>query len=465
MARKRISIAKDLAKWTPRQQAAVDILKTGKVKYLLYGGALGGGKSYFLRWYAVDRLRMMAQRGFRNAAIMVACEDYPALKDRQLSKIAMEFPAWLGKAHSDHKDYGRSYILAPEFGSGVICFRNLDDPSKYQSAEFAAILVDELTKNPFEVFTFLRSRLRWRGLPDEDCIFVGATNPGGIGHSWCKQLWIDRDFPPEFVSPVDFRPQFAYVPSKADDNPHLDPAYWATLSTLPRALRKAFRDGDWNIFVGQAFPDFSRQKHVIPTIQPPAGAPLLMTYDWGWGKPFSIGWWFVDNDGRLIRFAEWYGWSGAPNEGLRLADSEVAAGIKEREARMGITGWGITRLAGHDCFQKRPNYDKGGQGPSTDEVFQDAGLTLSKVNPNREHKIRAFRERLRPGADGVPRLLVSEDCAQFIRTIPNIVMDARNVEDIDSDGEDHIYDEACLACLAREPEGQGLTAGADWSRR
>ena len=195
----------DVAKFSRRQLDAVIAIERDKAKYLLYGGALGGGKSYFLRWYAVLRLLVLASRGFKKIQVMLACENYPALKDRQLSKVALEFPAWLGTSHSDHKDHGRSFILRPKWGGGIICFRNLDDPSKYQSAEFAAIFVDELTKNLFEVFTFLRSRLRWRGLPDADCIFVGATNPGGIGHSWCKQLWLDRDSPAEFISPIDFR--------------------------------------------------------------------------------------------------------------------------------------------------------------------------------------------------------------------------------------------------------------------
>ena len=44
---------------------------------------------------------------------------------------------------------------------GVICFRNLDKPSKYLSSEFAAIAIDELTLNDQSVFDFRRMRLRW----------------------------------------------------------------------------------------------------------------------------------------------------------------------------------------------------------------------------------------------------------------------------------------------------------------
>jgi hypothetical protein len=441
----------DLCQFTPRQREASRQLKNGK-RFLLYGGALGGGKSFWLRWTLLRRLmEIYAKFGLERVTVMLASEDYPSLKDRQLQKIEFEFPAWVGRMCHDHKVYGRAFVLHEQYGGGAICFRNLDDPSKYQSAEFAAIGVDELTKNTYEVFTHLRSRLRWPGLPDNETWFIAGTNPGGIGHGWVKQFWIDRLFPDEWTQPVDFRPCFAFVQSKADDNPHLDAAYWSTLQTLPPNLRKAFRDGDWDIFVGQAFPQYSRQTHGFTWKGDiPHGAPLYSTFDWGYGKPFSWGWWYVDADGRVWRFAEWYGWSGTADEGLRMVDSEIAAEIVKREREMGIWGRPIIRLAGHDCWNRKPNYQGGGQGPSTAEEFVKAGIYLTKADSTREVKIRQFRERLRVPEDGeLPMLMVSDGCEQFNRTIPNLKMDDRNVEDVDSHGEDHIYDEACQICMAR----------------
>ena len=438
----------DLVKFSPRQQSAVEALEKARKKFLLYGGALGGGKSYFLRWYGVRRLMRLAAMGIKRPAAMLACEDYPSLKDRQIIRVEQEFPPWLGKLHNDHRAYGRSFILAPEFGSGAICFRNLNDPSKYQSAEFALILVDELTKNTIDVFTHLRHRLRWSGLDDIDCQFVGATNPGGVGHGWVKQLWMDKNFGPEWIEPIDYRDQFIYVPSKAADNPHLPPSYWAQLQTLPENLRRAFVDGDWNFFIGQAFPDFVPSVHVVPFSPPPDGAPLYSTFDWGFGAPFSWGWWWVDNDGRVIRMDEWYGWNGTANTGLHMSDTDIARGIVEREKALGIWGRGIIRLAGHDCFAKRPDYNGGGQGPSTAEVFSVHGIYLSKADSTRALKIRAFRERLRMGDKG-PMLVVSDRCKQFIRTIPNLTMDTHNIEDVDTTGEDHVFDEAAQICMAR----------------
>ena len=455
----RLNFDMDIAGFESRQMEAIRQLDSGLIKFLLYGGALGGGKSYFLRWFAVRFLiRVFKKYRIKWCQVMLACEDYPSLKDRQLTKIGREFPEWMGKNYGDHKEYGRSYILNPGYGNGVICFRNLDDASKYQSAEFAAILVDELTKNPYETFTMLRTRLRWPGLKDIECPFLGGTNPGGIGHGWCKQLWMDRIFPTEFKIPLDYTNQFAYVPSKADDNPYIDASYWAMLETLPEQIRKAFRDGDWNVFVGQAFSEWSEPMHVLDPVAVPEHAPLYMTFDWGYSRPFSVGWWWVDADGRVYRFNEWYGWDETPNSGLRMADSDVRDEIIKREKEMPINRNNIiARYAGPDCFAKKPAYDGKGQGAPTSEVFANKGqgIFLTVGDPTRELKVRQFRERLRVPKDAegkindIPMVQIYSNCRQFIRTIPSLVFSKTKVEDVDTDNEDHIYDEACHIFMAR----------------
>lgn len=467
----------DVAKFTERQMEMVRALDSGLYKYVLYGGALGGGKSFSLRWIAVRLLVNYASKyGLEYVQVMLACEDYPSLKDRQIGKMAREFPAWLGTMYVDHREYGRCFILNKAYGSGVICLRNLDDPAKYQSAEFAAILVDELTKNDLNTFTDLRMRMRWPGIPDMDCVFIGATNPGGIGHAFCKALWMDKIFPDEFLKPTDYSKTFVYIPSKAEDNPHLDEAYWAQLQTLPPHLRAAFRDGSWDLFKGQAFQEWSRNYHVVADLKfthkdgkerlYPEGVPLFMTFDWGFGAPFSIGWWWIDSDGRKYRFSEWYGWSGSPGQGLRIADAEIASGIIKREQIMGLTdvderlglkvyNQRIQRLCDPTCFNKKPDYRGGGQMPSTAEVFMNEGLILNPGDPSRALKYRQFHEHLRVPRDendnvnGVPMLQVYASCNHFIRTIPALILDENNIEDIDTDSEDHVFDEACHIMMQR----------------
>ncbi len=461
---------KDVAKFTERQKEVCAIIDGKLGKYILYGGCLGGGKSYLLRWIAV---RMLMGWFFDHkltwVQVMLACEDYPSLKDRQITKIDREFPSWLGQSYSDHKTYGKCFILKPEYGNGVICLRNLDDPSKYQSAEFAAILVDELTKNPYDTFNDLRMRLRWPGLKDDETFFIGGTNPGGIGHSYCKAFWIDKIYPKEYKSPVDYTGKFAFVKSKAEDNPYLDETYWQMLNTLPAHIRPAFKDGSWDTFVGQALQEWNRLHHVIKPIPVPKDVPVFMTFDWGFGAPFSVGWWWVDADGRFYRFNEWYGWNGTPNQGLRLADSEIAHGIIKKEKAMGLNNESngivnpqIVRLCDPTCFNKKPDYRGGGQGMSTAEEFRRQGILMRPGDPNRSLKLRQFHQRLlvpeKDGKFGVPMMQVYNNCIHFIRTIPTLVINPNNPEDIDTDSEDHCYDEAALAFMARPLQ----MAGVQW---
>ena len=161
--------------------------------------------------------------GLRNAQVGLFCEDYPSLLDRHISKIRFEFPPQLGTLREGTV---RNFTLAEQYGGGTLALRNLDDPSKYLSSEFAAIGVDELTKNDMQTFEFLRLRCRWPGV--EHPKFAGATNPGGIGHVWVKDLWVDKDFSkyPHLASIKDL---FGFVQARASNNPHLPASHWDKL--------------------------------------------------------------------------------------------------------------------------------------------------------------------------------------------------------------------------------------------
>lgn len=231
--------------------------KSDLYQYFLYGGTRGPGKSYWLRWHMLRLLMKLAGEGVHNATVGLFCEDYPSLTERQTNKIAAEFPEWLGRLR-DTKAKGFGFHLNATYGGGFLALRNLDDPSKYQSAEFAAMGIDEITKNEEKVFDILRGSLRWRGVKRPR--FVAATNPGGIGHSWVKRLWVDRDFPERYQNLKD---EFFFLAALPDDNKYLDESYWDMLESLPDGLKAAWRYGEWDVFEGQFFSEFRRDKHLV----------------------------------------------------------------------------------------------------------------------------------------------------------------------------------------------------------
>lgn len=426
-----------LVNWTPKQKEANGAVKSHK--YPLYGGAMGGGKSYWLRWMLVKLLLYFhAKYDAEGVVVALFCEDYPALKDRQLSKIAAEFPDWLGKRHPDHKDYGNCFILAPEYGSGVLAFRNLDDTSKYQSAEFAAIGVDELTKNQLQVFNDLRNRLRWPGIPAEEWKFLAATNPGGIGHAWVKKLWIDRDFPEEEQE----REQFVYIPALARDNPHLDPAYLRQLDSLPEEMRKAYVEGDWNIFKGQYFTEWRDAIHTCEPCPIPASYERFISIDYGYANPSAVYWWAVDYDGNLTAYRELYA-TGLTYRALARKIFEMTSA--EEDVKYWVADpaiWnksGETELSGAELM-----YEVAAE--------MKRSLQLVPANNDRLNGWTIYREYLKTAeVEGklVPGIRYFKTCPNAIRTIPALIYDEHRTEDVDTDGEDHAADSSRYAVMSR----------------
>lgn len=225
----------ELTKFFEKQQRALDFTK--RFKFTLFGGSVGSGKSYWIRWTTVYWLmHYYAKYGIEGVRAGIFCEDYPSLNDRHLSKVKFEFPDWLGKFNEQRHEF----TLAPKWGSGIIAFRNLDDPSKYLSVEFAVIAIDEINRNPKSTFDMLRSRHRWPGIPDVK--FFAACNP--LGEAWVKNMWVKRLFPKEEQE----QEEFVYVPALPTDNPHLPKEYYKSLESLPETQRLAYLEGNWDAF-------------------------------------------------------------------------------------------------------------------------------------------------------------------------------------------------------------------------
>jgi phage terminase large subunit len=409
----------------PKQLTATHAADTHK--FTLFGGSRGPGKSYWLRWYLLRFLLICAAEPNNLTGVVAGlfCEDYPSLTKRQVSKISTEFPRELGEVKSS-KLYGLGFHLREEYGAGVIALCNLDDPSKYQSDEFACIAVDELTKNPEGYFDLLRGSLRWPGI--KNTRFIAASNPGGIGHLWVRNYWgiQQPQVLPERKKPL--AEQFCFVPALPDDNPSLDEAYWTeNLDTLDEDLYKAWRLGDWTSFEGQVFKDWRYAEHVIPPVIPPAHWKRLHGLDWGYSAPMSKLWGAQDPDtGRVIIYRELYQWG--------LTDREQARKIKE----MSLPDEHGPIHADPSMWTKKNFEDR---TFSTADEYRAEGVVLTPADNDRMSGKRKVATMLHERApDGKPLLQITENCTNLVRTLPALPYDKTNVEDVDTKADDHSYD-------------------------
>jgi hypothetical protein len=406
----------ELAHFWPKQKYANKI--SDEFKYTLFGGTMGPGKSYWLRWSAVRRLLMLFQKyklqGIRSGLF---CEDYPSLNDRHLSKIKYEFPEWLGDLNSSRHEYQ----IKKCYGGGVIAFRNLDDPSKYQSSEFADIGVDELTKNKKETFDFLRTRLRFP--PIKEVRFRSASNPGGIGHAWVKGIWMDGVFEPTEQE----RDQFKYVKAVPEDNPALGEDYYKMFDGLPEKMRKAYKDGNWDVFEGQFFTEWDKSQHVIKPFKIPDTWKRFRSYDYGREKPAACSWYALDYDGRVYKYREFY--KGGLNADEQAKEIIRLSGAETYEYS----------VADSAIFSPTGIIDKGG-GETIAEVFVRNGIHFIPTSKRRVDGWNMVHQYLYWNNNQEPKFKIFETCYNTITYYPNLIHDEIKPEDVDSDSDDHLAD-------------------------
>jgi hypothetical protein len=364
----------ELAKFQPKQMTAWNALFEAQYKYLLYGGAMFGGKSYFLRWAALGMAMYYSVALGESVPVGLFSEDYPTLEDRQISKLTREFDPRIGELKRTQSD-GLAFFVnerRDESGrltaGGRVLLRNLDDPSKYMSTEFAAIFVEELTKNPYETFYNLRTRLRYPGI--ENVKFVGATNPGGVGHVWCKRHWLTKNTgDPE-------QNLFHYIPATLDDNKFTTAAYRLQIDALPERLRKAYKDGDWDAFEGQFFRTFEPTQLIDPFVIDP-NWQLVGSLDPGWGGWLSFGLQARDFEGTEYRIATYYVKEKGPEE--------HAVAIKEFIAKNKFTGGRMPSVivAGHDAWARKDMHAVIASDKTMADIFSSHGLYLQRAQIDR----------------------------------------------------------------------------------
>lgn len=441
---------------TPLQQAFIQ----SPADETLYGGARGGGKTFavIIDWLVHSEAYGRYARGIVFRRELVELDDF----------IEAAKEVLLAANHTWHE--GKKYFKSPK--GAILRCRYLDndaDAQKYQGHAYSRVYVEEIGNFPSltpirKLFACLRPPIA--NGPPIRCQFKATANPGGPGQTWVKMRYIDPTAPMTPFSEDNGKRYRVFIPAKLQDNPHLmenDPGYVDRLKDAgSEELVKAWLDGDWDSVVGQYFREFSRKKHVIPTVPIPGHWRVrYRAHDWGSARPNCTLWFVVANGedipgvdvhiprGALVVYRERYGWNGKPNEGERKTAREVAKAILECEKddhKLIHNNYELNKID--------PATFATNGGPSIAEEMAREGVWFKRADNRRvagQGPMGGWdqvRHRLKGNGD-YPMIFIMDCCTHLIRTLPMLPADPDNLDDVDSDAEDHPADTLRYGCMAR----------------
>ena len=432
------------------------LLLKSKKRHTAFGGARGGGKSWVIR--VKSSLLCLKFAGIK---VMIVRKSFPELLANHIKPLKALLKCGTDEAIAKYNDAKKEMVFP---NGSEILFRYCDsekDVDRYQGTEVDVLFLDEATQLSEEQMKKICACVR--GVNDFPKRTYYMCNPGGKGHGYIKRLFIDKKY-----ESGEYPEDYFFIQSLVTDNKALmdsDPEYIKQLEALPPKLRKAWLEGRWDVFEGAFFEEFRatpepqscyeagiteeealiehRWTHVIKPFNIPKDWKIYRSYDWGYGKPFSCGWWAVDYDGCAYRILELYGCSGTANEGVHWSNKEQFDKIAEIEREHPyLKGKRIQGVAD-------PSIWDGSHGISAAEEAEKHSLWFEKGINDRIAGWMQVHERLRFDKNGKAMIYFFDTCKDSIRTIPLMMYDEHKPEDLDSDLEDHACDEIRYFCMMR----------------
>ncbi len=407
-------------------------------RFVAFGGARGGGKSWAVRTKAV--LLALKYRGIR---ICILRRTYSELRVNHIDTLKSQL---LGVALYSE---GKREFYFPG-GSVIYCryCQNENDLGKLQGTEYDVVFIDEATQFTESMFRMISACVRGtNSFPKR--VYL-TCNPGGVGHGWVKRLFIDKKYN-KGETPSDY----SFIRSLVTDNEALmrfDSGYIKQLESLPSKLRKAWLEGDWNIFEGQFFEEFRdvpehyadrRFSHVIEPFEVPASWPIYRSYDFGYGKPFDCSWWTVDEDGRAYLILQLYGCARYPNTGVKWSPDRQFSEIHKIETEhRWLKGKNIIGVADPSIWDSSRG----------EAIIDTADRHFVHFSPGDNKRIPGWMQchyRLQFDSEGRAMVYFFKTCTDAVRTLPLLEYSKHNPEDLDTDGEDHFADSFRYFAMSR----------------
>ncbi len=435
----------DYYKAFARQQQFHD----SQAKYRLFGGAAGPGKTYALLWEAIRQAT--AHDGVDTLLLR---RTFPELEASLITYFRRDIPRDFYDNYNESK-----HIVTWKNGSttrfGYSASEN--DIYQYQGAEFLFIGIDELTHFTLAQWQFLTSRNRCRISSARPCM-AGATNPGNIGHAWVKALWVDKRPAPGMDRPGQYDAKdYAFIRATIADNPIYrdDAEYLKSLNALPKHLRQAFLEGDWNVFAGQYFDLFDVRRHTARAEQ--LGLEPWWTrwisIDWGFEHPSAVYWHAARPGGGVVTYRELVQNHLSPRD---LAQAIVGAS-RRTGSGASHTGSGASGTDAENISEIFLSPDAFAHHTSESTIAEQIGEVLAANGLPRP--VRADDDRVGGWMLIYQMLqneqwLIGDSCPQLIECLPTLVRDTANVEDVQKMAGDDPADSARYGLKSRLSPGR-----------
>lgn len=413
-----------------------------KGRYINYGGARAGGKSWAMR----NKFVLLCGR-YKGIQCLLLRRTLPELQENHVQPL-LRLLKNVAVYNKQEKVFNFPNGARLKLGYCA----NENDVLQYQGQAYDVIGLEEATMFTEFQFNCLRESNRSSGLMSESFAprMYLTCNPGGVGHHWVKRLFVDRKYKDK-ERPEDY----TFIPASVYDNSvfmERDPDYVAQLESLPEKRRKMMLLGEWDVAEGAFFEEFADnpehyedriKTHVIAPFEIPDGWKIYRSFDWGYNKPFSCGWWAVDYDGVVYRILELYGCTKNDNEGVRWTPPQVFAEIHriETEHRW-LKGKKIQGIADPAIWDAETG-ESIADTAAKHQVYFTQGDNKRIAGWMQVHYRMAFDD------NGYPMMYVFNNCKAFIRTIPLLQYDDHKVEDLNTEGEDHIADETRYFLMSR----------------
>jgi hypothetical protein len=324
-------------KLTSTQTKAYDLVINNKKRVIVFGGAIRGGKTYWLL-VTLSSLCLIYPRS-RYAIIRKSLPDLKRTTFPSFSSILND--GLINYIKSWNRDTNVvTFINGSELIFMSESYDDDKDLNRFRGLEINGAGLDEI--NELQEVTFYKVQERigsWnKAIGSPPIVCLATCNPA---QNWVKELIYNRYR--ENTLPN----KWAYINSRITDNPYLHPEYLESLKELPPIQYQRFVEGDWDIsdeVVNPFLYAWNDDKHIDDSIILNNNIPVYISVDFNVnplcaliiqniGRDTNIVDEIKINKGSVDAFCDYVEGYGIPNGLIRITGDAMGKGssIQQRD--------------------------------------------------------------------------------------------------------------------------------------